>query len=239
MALSGEPAASETMVPSRHRPGPLLGYVLAPRVAWDLCFMEVVEQVLQENREQNERRQREASSSLNKCHSRRTRFRDELDAVSKALEAISDKRACKDHGKRLAAIQTSLGSVEASISKFENIIKECRMVEDEVCQIEEAASQDQPDSGDEADDIEMADQEASHHLESSDSHMEASTEDQPLSATRGSLISPEEEVILMGGASQSEDCNPASKTASVSGGMAELHLASPSHSGPEEEETPP
>ena len=55
MALSRGPAASETMVPSRHRLGPLLGYFLAPRVAWDLCFTEVVEQVLQENREHNER----------------------------------------------------------------------------------------------------------------------------------------------------------------------------------------
>ena len=67
MALSGEPATSESMVLARHSLGCLLGYFLAPGVAWDLCFVEVVDRVLQENREHNERRQREASSSLNKC----------------------------------------------------------------------------------------------------------------------------------------------------------------------------
>ena len=39
--------------------GPLLGCFLAPGVAWDLSFVEVVEWVLQGNREYNERRQRE------------------------------------------------------------------------------------------------------------------------------------------------------------------------------------
>ena len=58
----------------------------------------------------------------------------------------------------MVAIKTSLYSVEASISKFENVIKECRMVEDEVRQTaEEAASQDQPDSENKVTDVEMVD----------------------------------------------------------------------------------
>ena len=56
MALSGEPAASGSLIKARHSRGHLLEYLLAPRTTWDLRFKEVVNQVLQENREQNERR---------------------------------------------------------------------------------------------------------------------------------------------------------------------------------------
>ena len=57
------------------------------------------------------------------------------------------------------------------------------MVEEEVCQIEkEDAHQDQLNSGEEAADVDMADQEESGHLDSSDLHMEANTEDNPPSA---------------------------------------------------------
>ena len=82
------------------------------------------------------------------------------------------------------------------------------MVEEEVHQIEEEeARQDQPNSGEEATDIDMADQEDSGHLESSDPHMEVNTKDNPSSASGGNTISPEEE-ILLGGTSQSEDHSP-------------------------------
>ena len=142
--------------------------------------------------------------------------------------------------QRLAVIQTSLNQVETSISKFENLIEECRIVEEEVCQIveEEAhqGSQDQSNSGEEAD-VVMADQEEGSRLESSGPHMEANTEDNPLLASGGNIISPEEEEILMGGSPQSEDYSPRSETALVSGGMSELCLSSPAHPGPEEGET--
>ena len=126
-----------------------------------------------------------------------------MDALSAALEAISDRRARKEPEKKMEAIRTSLHSVEASISKFENIIEECRMMEDEVHQTaEETASQDQPDSGNEVmKDVEMVDQEVVPRLESSDSHMEVSTEDQPPLASEGGLVSPEEDAILMGATS--------------------------------------
>ena len=112
-------------------------------------------------------------------------------------------------------------------------------MEDEVRQTaEEAASQDQPNSGDEATDVKMVDQEVVPQLKSSNSHMEASTGDQPLLASGGGLVSPEEDEILMGVTSQPEDRSPASETASVSGGLAELQLTSPPHPGAEEEGTP-
>ena len=53
MALSREPLALGSMVPSRHRLGALLGYFLAPGVAWRLSFTDVLEKILQENAEAN------------------------------------------------------------------------------------------------------------------------------------------------------------------------------------------
>ena len=89
----------------------------------------------------------------------------------------------------MAAIQTSLNAVENSISKFENLIEDCKMVEEE-------AHQDQSGSGEEAADIKMVDQEERGNPESSGPHMEANTEDNPLSASGGDTVSPEEEEIL-------------------------------------------
>ena len=231
MALSGEPAASGSLVWAQHTLGHLLTHFLAPATTWGLQFEDVVNQVLRENREQNERRRNESSSSLSKCSSRRTKLRDEFDVVSKTLEVTTDRRARKEMEQRLAAIPTSLNAVENSISKFENLIEDCRMVEEE-------ARQDQFGSGEEAADVEMVDQEERGNPESSGSHMEADTEDNPLSASGGDTIPPEEEEILLGGTPQPEDHSPGNETASVSGGIAELHLASPTHPGPEERETP-
>ena len=239
MALSGGPAASGSLVWARHSLGHLLTHFLAPGTAWGLQFKDVVDQVLQENRKQNERKQNESSSSLRKCHCRRTKLHDEFDAVSKTLEITTDRWAHKEIEQRLAVIQTSLNAVENSISKFENLIEDCRMVEEEVRQIEEEeACQDQSSFGEEATDVEMVDQEERGDPESSGPHMEADTKDNPLSTSGGDTISPEEEAILMGGTPQPEDHSPRSETALVSGGMVELRLTSPSHPGPEEGETP-
>ena len=125
MALSGEPLASESLVQVQHSLGHLLTYFLAPGTTWGLRFEDVVDQVLLENRKHNERRQNESSSSLRKCLSRRTKLRDELDAISKTLEVATDGQACKEMEQRLAAIQTSLTAVEHSISKFENLMEDC------------------------------------------------------------------------------------------------------------------
>ena len=159
--------------------------------------------------------------------------------MSRFLSVTSDKKTCKELERRVTVIQTSLNAVEASISKFENLIEECRMVEEEVCQMEEGGtSLDQSNSGEQAADVDMADQEDRGRLGSSDPSMEVITEDNTLSASGGNTITPEEEEILLAGTPQSEDHSPGSETASVSGGMAGLHLSSPPSSRPEEEETP-
>ena len=137
MALCGEPAASGSLVQAQHTLGRLLTYFLAPGTTWGLQFEDVVDQVLQENRKQNERRCNESSSSLRKCCSRRTKLRDEFDAVSKTMEITTDGWAHKEMEQRLAALQTSLNAIENSITKFENLIEDCRMVEEELRQIVE------------------------------------------------------------------------------------------------------
>ena len=116
------------------------------------------------------------------------------------------------------------------------------MVEEELRQIEEEeAHQDQPGFGEETADIEMVDEEERGNPESSGPRMEADTEDNPPLASGGDTVSPEEEAILLGRTPQPEDLatgshSPRSETTVVSGGMAELRLASPSHPGPEEGE---
>ena len=248
MALSGEPAASGSLMRARHSVSHLLTYFLAPETAWGLQFKDVVDQILQENRKQNERRRNESSSSLRKCHSRRTKLRDEFDAVSKTMEVTTDGWACKEMEQRLAALQTSLNAVENSITKFENLIEDCRMVEEELHQIEEdKARQEKEDEArqeeeEETTDVKMVDKEERGNPESSGPRMETDTKDIPPLVSGGDTISPEEEAILLGQTPQPEDLatgshSPRSETAVVSGGMAELRLASPGHPGTEEGET--
>ena len=157
------------------------------------------------------------------------------------MEVTTDGQARKEMEQRLAALQTSLNAVENSITKFENLIEDCRMVEGELCWIEEDETR-QEEEEEEAADIEMVDEEEHSNPESSGPHMEANTEDIPPLVSGGDTISPEE-AILLGGTPQPEDSatgshSPRSETTAVSGGMAELCLTSPSHPGPEEDETP-
>ena len=242
MALSKEPAASGSLVRARHSLGRLLAYFLAPGTAWGLQFEDLVDQVLRENRKQNERKCNESSSSLRKCRSRRTKVRDEFDAVSKTMEAITDVRSRREMEQRLAALQTSLNMVKTSITKFKNLIENCRMVEDELHHIEEDEAH-QEEEEEETANVEMAEEERSNP-ESSGPHMEANTKDIPLLVSSGYTVSPEEEAILLDETPQPEDLatgshSPRSETATVSGGMAKLCLTSLSHPGPEEDETPP
>ena len=115
------------------------------------------------------------------------------------------------------------------------------MVEEELLHIEEdEACQEEEE---ETTDVEMVDEEERSNPESSGPRMEADTEDIPPLVSGGDTVSPEEEAILLQETPQPEDpaagsCSPRSKTTTVSGGMAELCLTSPSHPGPEEDETP-
>ena len=137
MACSGEPAASGSLVWAQHSLSHLLTYFLAPGSTWGLQFEDVIDQILRENRRHNERKCNESTSSLQKCRNRRTKLRDEFDAVSKTMEVITNAPSCREMEKRLNTLQTSLNAVETSITKFRNLIEDCQMVEEEVCHVEE------------------------------------------------------------------------------------------------------
>ena len=127
MALSEEPAASGSLVRTRHHLGHLLAYFLGPGTAWKLQFEDVVTQVLKENQRHIKKKCTDASSSLWKCNNQRTKLHNEFDAVSQTMEMITDAPSSQEMEHRLNTIQTSLDTVERSIMRYENLIEDCRM----------------------------------------------------------------------------------------------------------------
>ena len=217
------------------RAGCLLAYFLAPGTAWGLQFEDVIHQVLRENRRHNERKRNESTSSLQKCHNRRTKLRGEFDAVSKTMEVITNGQSRGEMEQRLNTLQTSLNMVETSITKFENLIEDCQMVEEEVHHVEEDKACREEEE--EIANIEMVEEEECSDPESSGPHGEADTEGIPPLVSAGDTVPPEEDALLMQQAPQPEDPkagspSPRSETGTVSGEMAELCLTSPSHPGP-------
>ena len=257
MALSEEPTALGSLVRAQHSLGHLLAYFLGPGTAWGLQFEDVINQVLRENKWHNEKKRTDSTSSLRKCHNRQTKLRNEFDAVLKTMEVITDAPSRREMEHRLNTLQTSLSMVERSITKFENLIEDCWMLEEEVCHVEEdeACLEEEicqeeeeeeihQEEEEEIADIEMAKEEERGDPETSGPHGEADTEGPPPLVSAGDAVSPEEDALLMQPAPEPEDPaagshSPRSKTGTVSGEMVELCLTSPSHPGHEEDETPP
>ena len=179
MALSEESTASGSLVRARHSPRCLLAYFLAPGTAWSLQFEDVIDQVLRENKRHNERKCNESTSSLQKCRNRRTKLREEFDAVSKAMEVLTDAPSRRKMEQRLNTLQTPLNVVERSITKFENLIEDCQMLEEEVCHVEEDEAhleeEIHQEEEEEIADIEMVKEEEHGDLESSGPRGEAKT----------------------------------------------------------------
>ena len=124
--------------------------------------------------------------------------------------------------------------------RYENLIEDCRMQEEEACQEEEISHKQE----EEVTDAEMVDEEEHDGPEPSDPHGEADTEGPPPLDSVGDAVSPEENAFLMQSASQSVDPtagshSPRSETGTVSGEMADLSLTSPSQPGPGEDGTQP
>ena len=150
------------------------------------------------------------------------------------MEVITDARSSQQMEHRLNTLQTSLDVVERSITKFENLIEDCRMLEEEICKEQEQ----------EVTNAEMADEEERSDPEPSGPRGEADTEGSPPLASTEDAVSPKEDALIMQPASQPEDPatgshSPRSETSMVSGEMAELCLTSPSQPGHEEDETQP
>ena len=102
MTLSWEKKASESLVQSRHSKGLLLSYLLAPRTG-NLRFEEVVNRVLQENHEEH-KRAKKFRSSLNRSLRQWARLLEELNELSKRLEAAKDKKVQKEIDERMGVI---------------------------------------------------------------------------------------------------------------------------------------
>ena len=91
------------------------------------------------------------------------------------MEVITDGRSCREMEQRLNALQTSLNVVEASITKFRNLIEDCWMVEEELRCIEEDEAHQEEGEEEETANIEMVDEEERSNPESSGPHMETDT----------------------------------------------------------------
>ena len=240
MALSEEPATSGSLVRTRHHLGHLLAYFLGPGTTWELQFEDIVTQVLKENQRHLEKKCTDASSSLWKYHNQRVKLRNEFDAVSKTMEVITDAPSSREMEHWLNTLQTSLNKVERSIMRYEDLIEDSWMQEEEA-HLEEI-SQEQEEE--EVTDAEMVDEEECSDPEPSGPCGEADTEGPPPLTSAEDAISPEEDALLMQPASQPKDPatgshSPRSETGTVSGEMAELSLTSPSQPGHEQDETQP
>ena len=240
MALSKEPASSGSLVRSRHQLRCLLAYFLGPETTWELQFEDVVTQVLKENLRHVNKRHTDAASSLWKCNKWQTQLssKTKFDVTSEAMQVVADAPSSREMEHRLSSLQTSLTMIERSITRYENIIEDCRMQEEEAHQEEEISHEQEEE---EVTDAEMVDEEEHGDPGPSDPHGEADTEDPPPLDPIGDAVSPED-TFLMQPASQSVDPtagshSPRSETGTVSGEMADLSLTSPSQPGPGEDET--
>ena len=219
-----------------------MAYFLGPGTAWELQFEDVVTQVLKENRRHIEKKCTDAASSLWKCNNQQTTLCNEFDVVSQAMEVITDAPSSREMEHRLSTLQTSLDVVERSIMRYENLIEDCRMQEEEAHLEKEIFHE--PEEEEEVTDAEMVDEEERSDLEPSGPHGEADTKGPPPLASAEGAVTPEEDALLMQLASQPKDPaagshSPRSETGTVSGEMAKLSLTFLSQPGPEEDETPP
>ena len=152
---------------------------------------------------------------------------------------VTDSASTRELEHRLSSLQTSLTAIEQAITRYDNILKDCRMQEEEAHQ-EEVIIQEQEEEGDT--NAEMVEEEERGDVEPSGPKGVAGTEDTPPLDPTGDAVSPEEDAFLIQQASQPIDPttgshSPRSEAGMVSGEMAKLSLTSPSQPGPGEDET--
>ena len=114
--------------------------------------------------------------------------------MSEALQVVANDASGRELEHRLSSLQTSLTVIEWGIMRYENIIKDCRMQEEEACQEEEISHEQEEE---EAIDAEMVEKEECGDAEPSGPQGVADTEDVPPLDPAGDAVSPEEDVFLM------------------------------------------
>ena len=159
------------------------------------------------------------------------------------MQMVTDRASGVELEHRLNSLQTSVAAIERAITKYENILEDCRIQEEEARQ-EEAISQEREEEGDaDAEMEELMEEEKHENGEPSGPQGVAETEEVPPLVSTGDAVSPEEDAFLMQQASQPVDPttgshSPRSEAGTVSGEMAKLSLTSPGQPGPGEDETP-
>ena len=216
-----------------------MAYFLSPRTAWELRFEDVITQVLKENQRHIEKRRTKVATSLGKCNKWQSDLRVEFDATSEAMQVVTDAASGRELEHRLNSLQTSLTIIEWAITRYEDILEDCRMQEEEAHQEEEIFHKQKEE---EDTDAEMVEEGERSDVEPSGPEGAAGTEDTPPLDPAGDAVSPEEDAFLMQQASQSIDPtagshSPRNEAGTVSGEMADLSLTSPSQPGPGEDET--
>ena len=131
-----------------------MAYFLGPGTTWELQFE--VTQVIKENLRHIEKRCTNAASSLQKCNKQQTQLCTEFDATSEAMQVVADAPSGRELEHRLSSLQTSLTMIERAIMRYENIIEDCRMQEEEACQEEEISHEQEEE---EVTDTEMVEEE--------------------------------------------------------------------------------
>ena len=232
MTLSWEKEASESLVQSRHSKGLLLSYLLAPGTG-NLCFEEVVNRVLQKNHEELERARKKSASLLNRSLCWWAKLLEELDELSKGLEAAKDEKAQKEIDERMGVIQTAFEKAEASIAENEAHLEEIWIWKDEA----HHGDQGQSDSSEgQYDDVMVEEPEGSDLTgaestsplggQETEPSMEVDMDSTPSLASGSAItVSAEEDEMLMG------------DPTSVAGEMAKLQVFSPNSHKPERDET--
>ena len=233
MSLSWEREASESLVLSRHVRGPLLSYLLTPGTG-NLCFEEVVTQVIQENWETHERVKGRFRSLLNSSRRQWAKLLQELNELSQGIEAAADRKLRKETEARMGVLCTALKKVEASINESEDHLEESQMREEEACQEDRGES----DSSEEQDGdviVEGAQESGPTGVEAMDPPIPTASIQQaeptmevdeggipPLTSEDATTVTPKEDEMLMG------------DPTSVAGEMAWLHVAPPESHEPED-----
>ena len=155
--------------------------------------------------------------------------------MSEAMQMVTDAASGRELEHRLNSLQTFLTVIEWAIMRYEDILEDCRMQEEEAHQEEEIFPEEEEDT-----DAEMVEEKEHGDAEPSGPQGVAGTEDIPPPDPSGDAVSPEEDAFLMQQASQSVDPtagshSPRSEAGTVSGEMADLSLTSPSQPGPGED----
>ena len=160
--------------------------------------------------------------------------------MSEAMQMVMDRASGMELEHQLNSLQTSLAAIKRAITKYENILEDCRMQEEEAHQEEVISQEWEEEEGDA--DVEMMEEEERDNGELSGPQGVAETEEVPPLVPAGDAVSPEEDAFLMQQASQPVDPavgshSPRSEAGTISGEMAELSLTSSSQPGPGEDET--